>query len=96
MRGRAEPTEEPARPAKLDGWSMTYHLTSLGIRCCPCSGITEMHGYADRVVKVRPEEKLIRRTAQRRDGASLLRSGQPKWRQAAPDSKMRSDNEVGI
>jgi DNA-binding PadR family transcriptional regulator len=89
MRDRAETDEVPAGPAKLDGLSMAYQLTSWGnsvlslLRECP------RHGYemfqtivardADRVVKVRPgwlyhvvdrltEEKLIRRAATGRDG----------------------------
>jgi hypothetical protein len=31
MRGCAQPDEEPVQPAKLDGFSMAYQLTSLGI-----------------------------------------------------------------
>ena len=31
MRGHARPNDEPGRPAKLDGQSMGYLLTSLGI-----------------------------------------------------------------
>jgi DNA-binding PadR family transcriptional regulator len=89
LRGGAEPDEEPARPAKLDGWTMAYQLTSLGISVLSLLRERPMHGYqmfqtivarhADRVVKVRPgslyhvvdrltEEKLIRRAATGRDG----------------------------
>jgi DNA-binding PadR family transcriptional regulator len=87
--GRAAPDEEPARPAVLDGWSMAYQLTSVGISVLSLLREHPMHGYqmfqtfvarhADRVVKVRPgslyhvvdrltEEKLIRRAATGRDG----------------------------
>jgi DNA-binding PadR family transcriptional regulator len=81
--------EEPARPAKLDGRSMAYQLTSLGISVLALLRERPMHGYemfqtfvarhADRIVKVRPgslyhvvdrltEDKLIRRAAIGRDG----------------------------
>jgi DNA-binding PadR family transcriptional regulator len=89
MRGRAQPDEAPVQPAKLDGWSMTYQLTSLGISVLALLRERPMHGYemaqtlvqrhADHIVKVRPgslyhvvdrlaEEKLIRRAATARDG----------------------------
>src|ERR1700730_15302442 len=89
MRGHARPTDAPGRPAKLDGQSMAYQLTSLGISVLALLRGRPMHGYemfqtlverhADRIVKVRPgslyhvvdrltEEKLIRRAATARDG----------------------------
>ncbi len=56
--------EEPVRPAKLDGWSMAYQLTSLGISVLALLRERPMHGYemfqtlvqrrADCIVKVRP------------------------------------------
>jgi DNA-binding PadR family transcriptional regulator len=64
MRGRAQPDEEPVQPAKLDGWSMTYQLTSLGVSVLALLRERPMHGYemfqtlvqrhVDRIVKVRP------------------------------------------
>jgi hypothetical protein len=64
MRGHARPNGEPGRPAKLDGQSMAYQLTSLGISVLALLRGRSMHGYemfqtlverhADRIVKVRP------------------------------------------
>jgi Transcriptional regulator PadR-like family len=64
MQGRAHPDEEPVQPAKLDGWSMPYQLTSLGISVLALLKERPMHGYemfqtllqrhADRIVKLRP------------------------------------------
>ena len=64
MRGHAQPNDEPGRPAKLDGQSMAYQLTSLGISVLALLRARPMHGYemyqtlverhADRIVKVRP------------------------------------------
>ena len=64
MRGHARPNDEPRRPAKLDGQSMAYQLTSLGISVLALLQGRRMHGYemyqtlverhADRIVKVRP------------------------------------------
>jgi DNA-binding PadR family transcriptional regulator len=64
MRGHARPNDEPGRPAKQDGQSMAYQLTSLGISVLALLRARPMHGYemfqtlverhADRFVKVRP------------------------------------------
>src|SRR6201996_9424625 len=64
MRGHAGPNDEPGRPAKLDGQSMAYQLTALGISVLGLLRGRPMHGYemfqtlverhADRIVKVRP------------------------------------------
>ena len=64
MRGRAQPNDGPVQPADLDGWSMAYQLTSLGISVLALLRERRMHGYvmfqtlvqrrADRIVKVRP------------------------------------------
>jgi DNA-binding PadR family transcriptional regulator len=64
MRGRARPDDEPVQPVKLDGWSMAYQLTSLGISVLALLRERPMHGSemfqtlvqrdADRIVKVRP------------------------------------------
>jgi DNA-binding PadR family transcriptional regulator len=64
MRRHAGPNDEPGRPAKLDGQSMAYQLTSLGISVLALLRGRPMHGYemfqtlverhADRIVKVRP------------------------------------------
>src|ERR1700728_1625946 len=64
MRGHAQPNDEPGRPAELDGQSMAYQLTSLGISALALLRARPMHGYemyqtlverhADRIVKVRP------------------------------------------
>jgi DNA-binding PadR family transcriptional regulator len=83
------PNEAQAQPATLDGWSMAYQLTSLGIPVLALLRERPMHGYemfqtliqrhADCIVKVRPgslyhvvdrltDEKLIRRSATARDG----------------------------
>jgi hypothetical protein len=45
MRGRARPDEEPVQPAELDGWSMAYQLTSLGISVLALLRERPMHGY---------------------------------------------------
>jgi DNA-binding PadR family transcriptional regulator len=64
MRGHARPNDETGRPAELDGQSMAYQLTSLGISVLALLRGRPMHGYemfqtlveqhADRIVKVRP------------------------------------------
>src|ERR1700744_4314055 len=64
MRGHARPNDEPGRPAKLDGQSMAYQLTALGISVLGLLRRRPMHGYemfrtlvrrhANRIVKVRP------------------------------------------
>src|SRR3984957_20612199 len=64
MRVHARPNDEPGRPAELDGQSMAYQLTSLGISVLALLRARPMHGYemfqtlverhADRIVKVRP------------------------------------------
>jgi DNA-binding PadR family transcriptional regulator len=64
MRGHARPDEAPGRPAELNGQSMAYQLTSLGISVLALLRGRPMHGYemfqtlverhADRIVKVRP------------------------------------------
>jgi DNA-binding PadR family transcriptional regulator len=64
MRGHAQPNDEPGRPAKLDGQSMAYQLSSLGISVLALLRARPMHGYemyqtlverhADRILKVRP------------------------------------------
>jgi DNA-binding PadR family transcriptional regulator len=64
MRDLARHDEAPRQPAKQDGRSMAYQLTSLGISVLALLRGRPMHGYemfqtlverhADRIVKVRP------------------------------------------
>lgn len=63
-RDHARRDDAPGRPAKQDGRSMAYQLTSLGISVLALLKAHPMHGYemfqtlverhADRIVKVRP------------------------------------------
>jgi hypothetical protein len=68
MRGRARPDDEPVQPVKLDGWSMAYQLTSLGISVLALLRERPMHGSemfqtlvqrdVDRIVKGRPDRAI--------------------------------------
>jgi hypothetical protein len=81
MRGHARPDDEPGWPAKLDGQSMAYQLTSLGI---------SVLAFEYLLATTQAELSWLR------SFADSMRSGGPQRRLTVSGNTVRSQGEVGI